>query len=135
MNRRHLLGTLAGAVALPSLAFAQGGPLRRIGVLETVPPDLNADNFNALRQGLRELGYVEGTDFRIEVRSADGAGERFPALAAELVRAQVDIIVTRGRPAAKAAKTATPTMPIVMAAIGEPMLAVAGLALPGGNVT
>jgi putative ABC transport system substrate-binding protein len=135
MNRRNLLGTLAGAVAWPSLALAQGGPLRRIGLLETVPPNLNADNFNALRQGLRDLGYGEGTDFRIEYRSADGAGDRFPALAAELVRQQVDVIVTRGTPAALAAKAATPTIPIVMAAIGEPMLAVAGLARPGGNVT
>jgi putative ABC transport system substrate-binding protein len=82
---------------------------------------LNVANFDALRRGLRELGYVEGRNYLIEYRSADGRAERFAGLAAELVALPVDIIVTRGTPAALAAKQATATTPVVMAAIGEPL--------------
>ncbi len=71
----------------------------------------------------------------IEYRSADGRPERFPALAAELVGLNVDLIVTRGTPAAVAAKNATKTIPVVMAAIGDPLLVVASLARPGSNIT
>jgi putative tryptophan/tyrosine transport system substrate-binding protein len=80
---------------------------------------------------------VEGQNLHIDYRSADGQGERFPELVAELVRNRVDLIVTRGTPAARAAKAATETIPIVMAAIGEPLGVgvVASLAHPGGNVT
>ena len=87
--------------------------------------------------GLRELGYIENQNYSLEYRSADGEGGRFPALADELVRLGVDLIVTRGTPAARAAKHATETIPIVMAAIGEPlgMGVVASLVRPGGNVT
>jgi putative ABC transport system substrate-binding protein len=108
-----------------------------IGILETVPRAQNQANFAALLNGLRELGYVEGQNLRIDYRSADGQGERFPELVAELVRNRVDLIVTRGTPAARAAKAATTTVPIVMAAIGEPLGVgvVASLARPGGNVT
>jgi putative ABC transport system substrate-binding protein len=86
---------------------------------------------------MRELGYVEGTHYRIDYRSADGQAEKFPEIAAELVKLPVDLIVTRGTPAARAAKAATATIPIVMAAIGEPLGVgvVASLAHPGGNVT
>jgi putative ABC transport system substrate-binding protein len=110
---------------------------RRIGILETVSPSLNAKNLDALRRGLRELGYVENQNYVLEYRSADGDAGRFPALANELVGLDVDLIVTRGTPAARAAKNATETIPIVMAAIGEPlgMGVVASLARPGGNVT
>jgi putative ABC transport system substrate-binding protein len=104
-------------------------------VLETQSASLNAANMNALRQGLRSLGYEEGKNLAIEYRSADGKGERFPALAAELVRMPVDVIVTRGTPAALAAKEATAQIPIVMAAIGEPLMVVPSLARPGGNMT
>src|SRR5262249_24321893 len=106
-------------------------------ILETVPRAQNQSNFAALLNGLRELGYVEGQNLRIDYRSADGQGERFPELVAELVRSRVDLIVTRGTPAARAAKAATATIPIVMAAIGEPLGVgvVASLARPGGNVT
>ena len=95
------------------------------------------DNLNALQRGLRDLGYVENQSYVLEYRSADGDAGRFPALAEELVRLGVDLIVTRGTPAARAAKAATETIPIVMAAIGEPlgMGVVASLARPGGNVT
>ena len=109
----------------------------RIGVLEVVPVASNATNLGSLRQGLRELGYVEAQDFVIEYRSADGRAGRFPDLASELVRLKVDVIVTRGTPAALAAKQATGTIPIVMASSGDPVSAgiVTSLAHPGANVT
>ena len=84
-------------------------------------PALNARNLDALRRGLRELGYVEDRNYVLEYRSADGDAQRYPALADELVRLGVDLIVTRGTPAARAAKNATEKIPIVMAAIGEPL--------------
>jgi ABC-type uncharacterized transport system substrate-binding protein len=90
-------------------------------MLETIPAASNAANFDALRKGLRELGYVEGQNLIIDYRSADGRPERFPQLAAELVRLNVDLIVTRGTPAVMAAKNATGTVPVVMAASGEPV--------------
>lgn len=138
MRRREFIAGIGGAVAWPLGTHAQ--ELRRtwrIGVLETISPQLNADNFAAFGKGLSELGLIEGQHYTIEYRSADGRGERFSVLAAELVRMPVDIIVTRGTPAAQAAKQATATIPIVMAAIGEPLGVgvVASLARPGGNVT
>jgi putative ABC transport system substrate-binding protein len=92
---------------------------------------------NAFRKGLLELGYFEEKNYVIEYRSADGVAERFPHFAAELVSLKVDVIVTRGTPAAQAAKSATTTIPVVMAAIGEPLGVgvVASFARPGGNVT
>jgi len=130
---------LAVSLALAPLAAEgqQAGKIYRIGMLETTSMALNAANLNAFRQGLRELGYVEGRNFMIEYRSADGRRERFPELATELVRLKVDVILTRGTPAVMAAKNATGTIPVVMAASGDPLLSgvVAGLARPGGNVT
>src|SRR6202165_5317597 len=125
-------------VTWPLAARAQQpAKIYRIGILETVSSSLNVKNLDALRQGLRELGYVESQNYILEYRSADGDGRRFPALADELVRLGVDLIVTRGTPAARGAKDETETIPIVMAAIGEPlgMGVVASLARPGGNVT
>src|SRR6202165_983843 len=125
-------------VAWPLAARAQQpAKTYRIGILETVVSSLNVKNIDALRRGLRELGYVENQNYILEYRSADGDGARFPLLADELVRLHVDLIVTRGTPAAQAAKNATETIPIVMAAIGEPLGVgvVASLARPGGNVT
>ena len=133
IRRRKFLATLlGGAAAWPLAARAQQGErLRRVGVLETISAELNATNFEALRKGLRDLGYIEGQNLTIEYRSADGQVDRFPRLAEELVRAQVDVIVTRGTPAAFAAKNATPTIPVVMAASGEPLSMVpAGLNSP-----
>jgi putative ABC transport system substrate-binding protein len=137
MKRREFISLLGGvAAAWPLSARAQqSGKVWRIGILETISPELNAANLNALRQGLREKGYVEGNNLAIEYRSADGREQRFSDFAAELVRQNVDLIVTRGTPAVLAAKTVTTTIPIVMAAIGEPLLAVASIARPGGNVT
>jgi putative ABC transport system substrate-binding protein len=97
--------------------------------------DLNAPNINAFRQSLQDLGYVEGQNSTIAYRSAEGRGERFTELAADLLRLNVDVIVTRGTPAVLAAKKATATIPIVMAAVGEPLMVVASLAHPGGNIT
>jgi putative ABC transport system substrate-binding protein len=84
---------------------------------------------------LRDLGYVEGRNLIIEYRSADGRAERFPELASELVHLKVDLIVTRGTPAAKATKNATSTIPVVMATMGDPRSIVASFAHPGGNIT
>ena len=136
MRRREFVSLLGGAAACPLAARAQA-KVYAIGILETVPRAQNQANFAALLNGLRELGYVEGQNLHIDYRSADGQGERFPELVAELVRNRVDLIVTRGTPAARAAKAATATIPIVMAAIGEPLGVgvVASLARPGGNVT
>jgi putative tryptophan/tyrosine transport system substrate-binding protein len=125
-----------GAVPTPSEA-AKSEKRYRIGMLDRTSQTMNAGNVDGFRQGLRELGYVEGHTFVIEYRSADGHDERFPALAADLVRARVDLIVTRGTPAALAAKQATSTIPIVITGVGDPVGqgVVASLARPGGNVT
>jgi putative tryptophan/tyrosine transport system substrate-binding protein len=134
-----LLITLAlGLLMAPLTAEAeQAGRVYRIGMLERVPPSLNAANFDAFRLGLRELGYAEGQNLTIEYRSVEGRPERFLDLAAELINLNVDVIVTRGTPAALAAKKATGTIPIVMAASGDPIGGgiVASLARPDGNVT
>ena len=111
------------------------GKVYRIGILEALPEAQNAANLDALRKGLRDLGYVEGRNLIIEYRSADGRAERFPDLASELVRLKVDLIVTRGTPATRAAKTATGTIPVVMATMGDPHPIVASFAHPGGNIT
>jgi len=141
MRRREFIAMVGGAAASSLGGMvdvrSQAARVYRIGILETVPAEVNVDNLAALRRGLREHGYVEGQNLRIEYRSAEGRADQFPDLAAELVRLGVDLIVTRGTPAARAAKTATATIPVVMAAIGEPLGVgvVASLAHPGGNVT
>lgn len=137
MQRRQFITLLGGAaVAWPHTTRAQQpGKVYRIGVLETTPANLNAANMDALRQGLRVLGYVEGRNLVIEYRSADGRGERFPGLATDLLNSKIDVIVTRGTPAVLAAKNATGTVPVVMAAMGEPLMVVSSLAHPGANVT
>lgn len=106
-------------------------------MLETRSAALNAANVDAFRRGLQELGYKEGQNIEIVYRSSDGRDERFAALASELVRLKVDLILTRGTPAALAAKRATDTIPVVMAASGDPVGSgiVASLSRPGGNVT
>jgi len=136
MRRRDFITLIGGAAVSPLAARAQA-KVYVVGILETIPRAQNQANFSALVRGLRELGYVEGQNLQIDYRSADGRGERFPQLAAELVRNRVDLIVTRGTPAARAAKAATATIPIVMASIGEPLGVgvVASLARPGGNLT
>src|SRR5437660_4838305 len=136
MERRMFTGGVAGRLlAAPRAERAQqGGKIYRIGILEPIPAAQNAANLDALRKGLRDLSYVEGRNLVIEYRSADGRAERFPDLAAELVRLKVDLIVTRGTPATNAAKSTTETIPVVMAAM-RPLAVVASLAQPSGNIT
>ena len=138
MDRREFLGALAGSLLAAQAAEAQSaGKAYRIGMLERTPAAVNAANLDGFRQGLRDLGYVEGKNLVIEYRSADGHDERFSTLAAELVRLKADLILTRGTPAALAAKNATVTIPVVILGVGDPVGqgVVASLAHPGGNIT
>ena len=130
------VGALLCAAVLPAEA-QHAAKVHRIGVLEMVGAASNAENLGAFRGGLRELGHVEGQHFVVEYRSADGRAARVPDLARELVRLDVDVILTRGTPAALSAKQATRTIPIVMASSGDPVAEgiVANLARPEGNVT
>lgn len=137
MDRRAFIGGVTGGLLVAPLAARaqQVAKIYRIGILETIPAARNTANLDALRKGLRDLGYVEGRNLVIEYRSADGRPERFPGLAFDLVRLNVDLLVTRGTPAARAAKDATATIPVVMATMGDPRAIVASFAQPGGNVT
>ena len=138
MDRREFLGALAGGLLAAQAAEAeQTGKVYRIGMLERTPAAANAANLDGFRQGLRELGYVEGKNLVIEYRSADGHDERFLTLAAELVRLKPDLILTRGTTAALAAKNTTVTIPVVILGVGDPVGQgiVASLAHPGGNIT
>src|SRR5262249_15575136 len=130
MNRRQFITLLGGAAATWPLAARAQQPGRgwRIGVLGTTSMALNAGKFQALRQRLRELGDIEEQNLIIEYRCAEGRGERFADLAADLLRLNIDVIVTRGTPAVLAAKKATTTIPIVMAAMGDPLMVIASLA-------
>ena len=128
------LGLFAGPLTVDA---QQARKVYRIGMLETRSAALNAANVDAFREGLRELGYRDGQNIEIVYRSSDGRNDRFPGLARELVNLKVDVIVARGTPAVMAAKSATATIPVVMAASGAPVESgmVASLARPGGNVT
>jgi putative tryptophan/tyrosine transport system substrate-binding protein len=108
----------------------------RIGFL-SVTSSGQDPRLEAFRQGLREMGYVEGKNFTLEYRSAEGKFDRLPALAAELIRLNVDVIVTQGTPAAAAAKNATSTIPIIVSGGTDPVATglVSSLARPGGNIT
>src|SRR5712692_4473120 len=141
-SRRTFLGTLAlGLLALPlgSLAQQPTARIARIGFLGQTSASLSASviRVEALRTGLRDLGYIEGKNLTIEFRCAEGKHERLPDPAAELVRLKVDVIVTQGTPGALAAKQATTTIPIVMPVVADPVATglVASLARPGANVT
>jgi putative ABC transport system substrate-binding protein len=105
--------------------------------LETTSQALNSANLDAFRQGLLKSGFVEGQNLVIEYRSGDGREERFPDLAIELARLNVDLILARGTPAALAAKNATRIIPIVLVGVGDPVAnsIVASLAHPGANIT
>jgi putative ABC transport system substrate-binding protein len=134
-----LIDTLALGNCLAPSALNARPPARvaRIGFLATALPAAIAGFLEAFRQGLRELGYVEGQTLAIEARWAEGRAERLPALAAELIRLKVDLIVAAGTEATRVAKRATSSIPIVMAVSGEAVgtgLA-PSLARPGGNVT
>jgi len=115
----------------------QPGKISRIGYLSGAKSDGQSARRETFRQGLRELGYVEEKNIVIEYRSAEGKLDRLPALAAELVRLKVDIIVTAGASATRPAKEATSTIPIVMTGDSDPVGSgiIASLARPGGNIT
>jgi putative ABC transport system substrate-binding protein len=132
-RRRFLLTSLAGVFTAPLAAEAQYSPkIPRIGFLEA-----NPGFDHAFRDGLRHSGYVEGSNLGIEWRWAHSRAERFPELAAELVRLEVDVIVASNNPAVAAAQKATKTIPIVMVVVTDPVRLgfVAGFARPAGNVT
>ena len=137
MDRRAFISGAAAVLAAPLAAEAQpAAKAARIGFL-TGNLAASPHVVEAFRQGLRDLGYVEGRNVVIEYRDAEGKFERLPALAAELVALKVDVIVAGGTPQALAAKQATRTVPIVFAAAGDPVTSglVTSLARPGGNVT
>jgi putative ABC transport system substrate-binding protein len=138
MNRRVFLSALSGLLAGRLVTEAQeAGKVYRVGFLGNSTAALEANLIQPFREGLRDLGYVEGRNVLIEYRWADGKYERFPALVAELAALKVDVIVTAGTPAALAVKKTAPSIPLVMAAAGDPVGVglVADLARPGGNVT
>jgi putative ABC transport system substrate-binding protein len=118
-------------------AAQQAGKVPRIGFLGAASPSTFASRLESFRLGLRDFGYVEGANITIEYRWAEGRFERLPELAAELVRSNVDLIVTHTTPGSLAAKRATTTIPIVIALIGDPVASgiVTNLARPGGNIT
>jgi putative tryptophan/tyrosine transport system substrate-binding protein len=139
MKRREAIMLLSGAAAAwPITARAQQlSRVPRIGVLLLGTPTSFAPRTQAFVEGLRDLGYVEGRTVAIEWKWGQDRDDLLPDLAAELVRSQVDVIVTGGTPPTKALKNATRTIPIVMAIVGDPVAAglVDSLARPGGNVT
>ena len=138
MERRTFMAMLTGGIVVAPLAVEaqQAGKVYRIGVLIHSSASIYERRIEAFRQGLRDLGYVEGKNVTLEYRWSEGKLDRLPQLAAELIRGQVDVIVTHSA-GGLAAKRATTTIPIVMATALDPIGTglVASLARPGGNVT
>jgi putative tryptophan/tyrosine transport system substrate-binding protein len=138
MKRREFLGVVGSAALSPMVARAQQpAKLPTIGVLGPNTPSLDNRRIGAFVQRLRELGWIEGRNVAIEYRWAEGRTERLAEFAAEFVRLKVDVIVTSATPPVVAAKQATSVIPIVFAAVGDPVGTglVTSLARPGGNVT
>ena len=138
MKRRDLLVAAGVLVAAPLAARAQqAARVPRIGFLGNSTAALEANLVGPFREGLRDLGYVEGRNVLIEYRWAEGRYERFPALIAELAALKVDVIVTAGTPASLAVKKTATSIPLVMVAVGDPIGIglVADFGKPGGNVT
>jgi putative ABC transport system substrate-binding protein len=134
-RRKLLVALILGTLPATGASHAQQPrKIYRIGVLVSTNVTYRREAFV---QGLRELGYVEGKNIAIEFRSAEGKFDRLPALAAELVRLKVDVIVTSSNPAVTALKQATRDIPIVMTTVGDPVGAgfIQSLARPGGNIT
>ncbi len=138
-QRRQFLRISSALLAVPLVSFAQqpAAKVYRIGLLGGGSPSTAKNNVEGLRQGLRDLGYVEGRNYILEFRWGEGRNDRLPELAADLVRANVDVIVTGGEPAIRAVRQATTTVPIVMGTVDDPVGAgfAASLARPGGNIT
>src|SRR5215467_186612 len=138
MRRRDFIKVITGsAVVWPLAARAQQTKVARIGFLGIDSASSHAARLAALRAGLRDLGWIEGTNLLIEYRWAEGNYERLRGLADELVQLKVDVLVTHTTPGALAAKSATSTIPIVVTAVGD-MVAlglVSSLRVPGGNIT
>jgi len=138
MRRRAFIGGLAGAVAWPVIARAKQPAIPVIGYLDSLGPQTGASELNLFRKAMSKAGHVEGRNFSMELRWAEGQRDRLPALAADLVRRRVTVIVTVSDPAAAlAAKAATATIPIVFTCGTDPVRAglVASLDRPGGNAT
>ena len=138
MDRRAFLAGSAALLAAPLAAEGErAAKIPRLCFLTFDPGTPQSSRFDPFFQRLRDLGYVDGQTITIDYLSADGQGERFPALAADCLRLKADIIVVSTTPAAQAAKNATRTIPIVMLPLGDPVGTglVASLARPGGNVT
>src|ERR1700736_6220207 len=123
MKRRTFLGALAGLLAAPLAAEAQhAGKIPQIGYLSGFSPEYDNAWFAAFRQGLQDIGYVQGKTILIEERHVSaGRDENLPQLAAQLVRLKVDLLVVAGTPAAQAAKTLTGAIPIVMTNAADPV--------------
>jgi len=136
IGRRELLAALGGAGAWPLTARAQQ-TMPVIGFLHSASPDAYARYLVAFRNGLKEIGYIEGQNVAIEFRWAEDQFDRLPALAADLVRRRANVIVTGGVPAGLAAKAATTTIPIVFSTAADPVEIgfVASLSHPGANLT
>jgi putative tryptophan/tyrosine transport system substrate-binding protein len=139
MKRRKFIALVGGAAAWPLTVRAQATKVPKVGLLsdESRSGSGGLLSFEAITNGLRKLGYVEGRNIEFESRYADGKFEILPALAAELVRMKVDIIITVGTPATRAAKSATETIPVVFSRVADPVglgLA-ASLARPEANLT
>ncbi len=136
-RRAFLTASIAVTVAPFAAAVQPPAKIWRIGYLGPVSPSAGARLLESFRQGLRELGYVEGQNIVIDYRWAEGRPDRFPALAAELTQLRVDAIVTYNNAAVAALQQATRTIPIVVANMGDPVGSgfVASLARPGGNIT
>ena len=139
IDRRAFLGTLAGGLLAAPLAAEgqQPGHAYQIGYVSAASATGARRYLEAFRQGLRELGWVENQNIVIESRFAEGRLDELPALAAELVRRKVDVLVASPTPAAMAAKNATTSIPIVLPNVSDPVALgfVANVARPGGNIT
>jgi putative ABC transport system substrate-binding protein len=137
VKRREFITVLGSAAVWPASAQAQPAKVARVGFLGLVSPSSHASRVAAFRAGLRDLGWMEGRNLVIEFRWAEGNYDRLPALAEELIRLNIDVLVTNGAAGALAAKKATSTIPIVITAVSDMQALglVSSLSRPGGNIT